>query len=242
MNRVRRLFPILLAGCGRLAFDEGSPDARGDRDARHDPDAVIAACPGAILCEDFEDPTYPQWVDHLGTIGPDLGVVHGNARSMRADNTAADLAAALSTTAFDGFTSGELYLRAWFFIPSSLAITKYNLLDADGDVSATGPVFLVDQSELRVYVPSASTTIVTGRLAPRDQWFCIQLHVTAGVAGAVELALNETGIATMSGIDTIPTGGYRTLGIGMLFMPKDQAAGTIYFDDLVASRDPVGCN
>ena len=69
---------------------------------------------------------------------------------------------------------------------------------------------------------------VTNLIAP-DTWYRVELEVDQAVAGHVELWLNGTSVASVSG-DTSVSAGYAQLTL------LNEAGGTVYFDDVKVSN------
>jgi hypothetical protein len=235
----------ILAGCGRAHFDLRT--APPDPDATTPGDAMrgCADIPGVLFCDGLDTPGFPAW--DAGSIGVALRettIVHAGASSFHASSPSPSEPVDLEVAPYDHLTTGGVHYRAWFYLPSTVAITKFNLYGTDGDTAASGVVFLDDHDELRAYDPTGAITLTSGIATPRDRWFCVEIHVALATAatGSISFDLDGSEIGERSGIATSPPGGFTRLAVGLPFLDPAQGAVDLYVDDVATGTQPIGCN
>lgn len=234
----------IFAGCGRLGFDTADAGAVTDDTGLGAGDAARVACgaTGQVFCDNLESANLASWSDPpTGAAAWQTGTTHSGHGALQVTTDGRQVS--YIGTALDPVASGSIHARAWFYMPSDVALNKIDIYSLNG--SDSGLVFLIDKNELRVYnAASGGATVTTGVLAPRDRWFCIEIHVAISpTAGAIQLDLDGEPVgAIRTGLDTSPGGGYAHLSIGMSFVVRPQSAVTFYIDDVAAGVQPIGCS
>lgn len=244
---------LVLAACGEVkqapSVDAPAGDApAGDAPAGDAPagDAPLARCqdrPGVMFCDGFEDAGLAAWPDLRGAIVQQTNLKYRGAGALQAMSNLPQDTAAATVRPFGSFTTGDIYLRAWFYVPTGPAvISKVNLLDIYGG-PGDGMVVLVDQNRLVVFAAPSATTLTTQLTVPRERWFCVELHVAvADAGGSVRLDVDGIERAAATNIRTRPDPGFSGLSVGTLFLAADQAPLTIYVDELALGTQPHGCS
>ena len=235
----------LVVGCGQVESAQPG-DARIADTSIGDTSTGDAnpACghAGELFCDDFESADLSRWSEApTGALELETTMSHRGRGALVVTTDGSQLA--YIGTRIAPQTTGSLHARAWFFVPSTVALNKIDIYNVNG--SSDGVVFLVDMNELRAYSsPGGGAVVVSGMQAPRDQWFCIEYHIDISrTSGAVKLDLNGTTIGTQSaGIDTLPSDGYVSLTIGMTSVIAPQSPVTFYIDDVAAGTQPLGCS
>lgn len=241
---MRRALAVLLTGCGRIGFGEvvhTSDSQLADMAAGGDVAPLACNGPGILFCDGFEDAGLAAWPTHDNNVARDTTIVHSGSGSLRADSPSTAVSSAVYVQPYPNLTTGELYYRAWIYLPSGPTLSKINLFGTDG-ASGQGNVVLVDTNELRLYNAPDLSTIPTGMAPPRDTWFCIEVNINIGATGWAFVYLDGTQIGSESGGNTLATGGYTKLGAGALFLGPAQTALTVYIDDVATGTQPIGCN
>lgn len=254
-------------GCVGAPPDAGPPDA-GPRDAGPRPrDAGMpdagppdggppplddTACDdahaGAIFCDGFESGDISRWLwdsESNGTVVIQNASHYRGSYAMRGDWTAdATAEAYLEARPLTGTRSGDLYLRGYFFMPSSTTFDSLNVYGVGEAGGANDSVVVTFRAgELGVYPSIPDRTYASSAAVPRDRWFCLELHIRVADSGSVELFLDGASILTQSAIDTLPALGYTRLTAGVdQYTPRTTPSGHMYFDELVLDDAPIGCD
>jgi hypothetical protein len=202
---VRLAALVLLAGCGRVAFDGVIDAARTTTDApKNDgpnPDAP-AVC-GGLYCDDFETPSLnARWMLDTGggEIGLDTMHAHSGTQAVRAhvDAVTSSITNPRATLiTFDQLPiTGTLYLRMWVYKAGSRPVGFFdqtiNFADAPGNGISTGAkdgmMANNDYTPPTVYQQSASAT------EPLDGWHCWIFEMPSGTTGTSRVFLDSTEI------------------------------------------------
>ena len=226
-------------------LDGGPPDA-GPDDTRCDD---LHA--GAIFCDGFETaPGFPAWSSMWGTDGmvsrtttqTFLGL-----GALRAQTTVGGGHTAVRRTLATPLTSGEVYLRAFVFIPSSVtSMGSFSIAQAGYDGSPWYHVSLGTTSAgaAQLYLDSeAGGRSVNGRPIPRDVWVCLEAHVfLADTGGFGEMWMNGTHEGRFSDFNTSPARGYERVAAGLPYTEPTRTTTDVYVDEVVLSRTRIGCD
>lgn len=204
----------------------------------------------AILCEGFEAPIAdPPWRYAYGDVTIVSEPAHRGIGAMRAEITSDLRNAYLQSVELPYITEGEVFARAYFFLPSSSPAEWLTLLHVEdgGEPWRFGQVKLIDGVlSIREGAAPELTTAPTqvAEPMPRDRWVCIELRIAVAEAGAVELFLEGRSIASFDGVDMRPMWGYRTL-YAALYEEEVRPTGTpsvIYMDEVVVDTTRIGCD
>lgn len=201
----------------------------------------------AIVCDGFETDPGP-WVgrnEHLGTVvGDGLQAARGN-RSLHAQTTAGSGHGARYIDTLGPYTSGDLWVRAYVYIPAAAPVSDFTWLSI-GESAApyagislgmgTGNTIGSYSTVSMTYVADAALTLT------RDTWTCLELHVAVSdTAGVIEIYRNGTLAASHTGLDTNPGSGFSGFGVGIDYTDPMQAAMETWVDEVALSRSRLPC-
>lgn len=234
---------LVASGCGRFAFDsrtEGTSDATGSGDGQ-----PPASCTG-LMCDGFEDALPGVWTEVTGNVSIVTSPVHGGTHALRAAPLVAGDAAVTSWNHIPMQTAGDLYVRAFYYIPGPWVADH---VDLAGVGPSTGGASIILQAYMNgpgaYSVPSNTVAPPTTLLLPRDQWVCLEMHaLISPSAGTIEVFMAGNQVAAASGFNTQPTtgaGGYVNAAFGVEYSPPTQALPTVYVDDVVVATARIGC-
>lgn len=247
MVPLRLLLCVLLIACGRIGFD---PDDGGSTNPTGD--ALAVGCdvthPNAQFCDGFEDPALVAWdyfIENDGTTARSLVRAYRGSASLYTQifNVATYKAARRGVNLFPGLVAGDLYVRAFYWIPASSQITDQLSIMVTGnniDPFPSANVLLVP-GEIHLNVEVSGTF---GALNfPHDRWTCVELHIVIDPAGGViEAWVDGMLRATGSDLDTEVAGGYTNVDIGVHYATPAQAPAEMWVDEVVVDLTPIGCN
>ena len=273
--------------CVQGAVDAATIDAS-------DQDAGTPSCPADAFCEDFEGfPDTNGWtatpdftrVTYVNARTPDPSITpHRGVGMLRVTTVTPGGQSDIVICPFDGFvcptdmpdagggdagvpagiTSGELYMRAYLYVPSVLAngmpltMGHASVLYVGahrGPFAAGEDVvgFNLDVDRASMYVgtinqrieprPPAGTTD-TRPPFPRDTWVCVRvaIHIdpTAGSV-ATYLGSDDVPEVSRSSIDTTPTLPWLHFGVGLGYTENMPNGAALYADDVALGRSPIPC-
>jgi hypothetical protein len=226
------------------------PDARQDCYARH---------PSAIFCDDFEHglpetPTPPHEY-HMAT-SPEGSIALD--RETRAQGAAAArfIAGQPFPTGFMArlamlgrkldpvLTSGPLFLRARYFVPSGVPVAEWLVLFefATGEEERLKVVVLPDDVIGLGVTPGRLDLRTPAGGLPRDRWICLELvlGLSMGNEGSAELLIDGVRRLHAPRARTVPAAGWVSLVAGIIAGPGTPAR--LWMDDVVLSTTRIGCN
>jgi hypothetical protein len=262
--------PGLQCGGDGMCYREVTEPLGGDTPGPAEPDAAgpIVASPagacdkygGALLCDDFESGTLGRWsgVTQLegGSVTLSQMLSHGGTTS------------ALGTAGLPGATQGsgigqlvyafagnlkdgDVYLRAWYYLPTGFALNSWivlmALLPPDGapftKVSADIEGGAGREPRFNLVNNVLNGGYMTSAAVPRDRWFCALLHVRLGPSGTGYLSLSIDGTVLAQAAErTVPDSGYHYAAVGMHSSDTNTQAPRLYWDDVVISHSPISCD
>jgi hypothetical protein len=202
----------------------------------------------ALFCDGFEDPELARWsytVTPNGTVARTTARFHSGAASLRATTgpAAPDSAARYGAKPFGHQMSGDIWLRYYYYIPSSTVVTTAFSTCVIEEIEPPffGFALLVRPSQVDI---GTGNTFYHGTMAfPRDQWTCVELHVQIDpAAGFFEAYLNGALAVRSPAIDTLPDMGYSSVDVGIHYADAAQGPVEAYVDDVVAGNTRLGCN
>ncbi len=236
-----------------------SPDVVATPDVAM-PDVASAGClsryPGAFFCEDFENGIATP-VTAYGYSATPNGSVTGQAATVHTGGKAAYLVAGDVETTWNTrsaffhkdflapVSSGGLYARTFFYIPSGFSVTSFVVLQEflDSGPNRTKEVIGAgDAIDFRVDTDNAAVTSAGGKL-PRDRWFCLEvsMNVAGKPNGTAEFRLDGVSEATVTRARTTAPGGWIGFRFGLI-ADANTTGARAYVDDVVISTMPIGCN
>lgn len=233
---------VLATGCGRIGFDTTTGDATGDTSAPW-------SCASAVFCDGFEAATLVPWTIESGGGGAmsarDTAMPHGDAAAFRVSTPAGSSFQYADKPLFGGKSTGDIWTRVWFWIPSGFVASHLDILEVGGGTGLGTIVVQGNTNEVAGY-NSLGTSMGTrsGVPVPRDSWHCIELHIhidpTAG-DWAIYLDGGTNPIASESGVPTLPSGGFTACDVGVIYAAPGQVAATVYVDDVAVDYRRTGC-
>lgn len=242
--------------CVRDAADAATADAPGSDVSVRDGGPDGGGCPaGELFCDGFEDGdrfvTQGPWEltagpPTRGELAATMDETQAGAWSLRARTLVDGGQAAVLSQQLGGLTEGELWARAWLYVPSGQDIQAVIPLSVGN--ALTGWVhLLLGPDGTPVLVVGAQPDPIDSYPAPTtyplDAWFCARLQVTIGEAESAVLHLGDTpAVSSASGIDTLPAGGYTSIIAGIGFSLPAQPPMELYVDDVVVDTREVGCD
>jgi hypothetical protein len=236
------------AACGRIGFNALASDALEHGDASGPGDAgggagICPGIPGSLFCDDFEN-GLGQWQTG-GTVAVTTTLAHSGTHSLEATTNGALELSWAQAAPLASLATGELYARAWFYVPSTLSLSHADLLHVES-ASQGGVVFVVVGGIMNVYNSLAGGfTVDTGVTMPLNTWFCIEQDITiSATAGAIAIEENgaELGSSAPTSLDTLPGSGYQTVSVGMPSLFPPAGAGSLYVDDVAVGTQHIACN
>ncbi len=235
-------------GCGRFGFDstEVGPDASSQDATANSSDAnqdagALPLCPAsALFCDGFEAGDLSGWELDVagGTLEVTSVLVFGGLSSVRVATEAAGAVARLHRN-HDVITSGNLYMRSYWYLPSSPISTGLVETSNEGDDSGIHHHLGFDGATPLILANDLSAG-ADAEIA-RDQWHCIETEVEISASGTARLLVAESQVAIVGPTDNLLTGGYNRLSIGAYFTDEGSAPFEAFIDEVVVSTTPIGC-
>jgi hypothetical protein len=205
----------------------------------------------AIVCSGFESPDLSDWSRVL---------VEGNARveqtsdRIREGNGAlhasssGERSSAVVAEDFPPVRDGDLFLRAFLYVPAGLTTKTMNILFL-GDVATPDPFKGIDvnleDGAFSTYVPENDPQRFTSTMLriPRDEWFCMQVHVKVATGtGAVTILVDGMTALDQQNMNTSPDAGIHLLRVGIDWSSLQTEPFDFYVDGLVLSTTNVDCS
>jgi hypothetical protein len=243
MTRRHALVAAILGACALSACSNGTYVI-----GRFHDDSCNAHS-SALVCSGFEQPDLSDWsivlVDNA-QVEQSTARVHSGNGSLLAQSKGQKSTAVVSKE-FPAITQGELFLRAFLYVPDAQPTKTMNILFL-GDYATPDPFrgvdFNLEDGALSTYVPGnqpdrfTSTTLVI----PRDRWFCLQIQMTVSpTAGALTMRVDgEIGLEQKN-VNTRPAAGVHLLRMGIDWSSGQTEPFEFSVDDLVLATTPVAC-
>jgi hypothetical protein len=250
----RLSFLLALTACGRLHFDDVTRDASGD--GRVGDRDIVLDGPGtdchvnhstAIFCDGFEDGMTPWTYTTItfGTAGATTTRAWGGTHALEAhsDNSANIKYARWGKILASPITTGEIYVRQYMWLPSSVTIDGQASLLVTGNGQSPFPstFFMLEPSMLTISTDVAPYNFPD--TLPRDRWVCMemQIHIDPS-AGFVRVTFDGGSAIQTPLTDTDVAGGYTNVDAGIHYANEVQSPGSLWIDDIVLDTSPIGCN
>lgn len=245
------------AGDGSVT-DSGSSDGAVDAgdgsagDGAAADSGVSPLCPeraGVLFCDGFEDPDFARWsypVVSNGTLARSTTRVHSGTTALRATTGAAGTgnAARYATKVLAGQTSGEIWVRYYYYLPSSTVVNSSFSAGVASDISPPYDGFFLVVRATRVDIGGMGGPY-TGTMAfPRDKWTCVELHTKVDASQGYFEAYLDTTLAVRSTLtNTVPAGGYVTAEVGIHYASDgSQGPVEVYVDDVMVANTRIACD
>lgn len=201
---------------------------------------------GLLACNDFEAGIGSWAIEEVtGTVTVADTMASGGARSLHGVTTAAEGQAAVSES-FTATSSGQLWFRGYYYVPSSLALTgTLSFVYAWQNDGMTYPgVSAGIDAPGRAYVWTPSGGYAAGMgTVPRDTWLCVEVGIViSGTAGEVIVRFDGVEVQRVTGIDTHFGGAYDRITAGLERAGAALPAAELYADDIALATSPIGCD
>lgn len=235
---------MLVATACRIDFD---PIAAAPVDASADAtsDGLVDACAGRLFCDGFDDPALAAWAGTIVTGGSTIDRVATPAlrgAALRASGADGSRDAAIYADAFPAGTV-EHWLRIFYFVPTGAALS-IEPLAIETPTRSGQLVLAIYDGGADIHAHGIAGNFLRDGLAelPRDTWNCVELHVTIGTPGAVELYVDGALVVAEPVADLRPPAG-ETLARATVGIASKPAAGaqTIFVDEVIADDERIGC-
>lgn len=256
MSRAWIALVVALTACGRWQFDELVRDGAASGDGRVGDSGPLVDGPGldchvnhasAILCDGFEDgmTPWPYSVIFDATVDATTTRAWGGSHALEVhtDN---------STNYKDGrwgaylpaaITTGDLYVRQYMWLPSSVAITGQISLVVIGNGTSPYPAtfFYLDGAQL--VINTDGNPVYGVDTLPRDRWVCAEMQIQISATnGFVKVTFDGIPALQTPAIDTDVAGGYTNIDVGVHYATDTQGPASLWIDDIVVDTNPIGCN
>jgi hypothetical protein len=206
----------------------------------------------AIFCSGFESPDLSDWssvlVDGNARVEQTNARTHEGKGALHASSTGQESDAVVAEN-FSPVKDGDLFLRAFLYVPAGLATRTMNVFFL-GDVARPDPFkgidFNLEDGAFSIFVPEndpqrfTSTTLQI----PRDKWFCLQVHMKVGAAGtgAVTILVDGNTALDEQAVNTLPDAGIHLLRLGIDWSSLQTEPFDFYVDAVVLARASVDCS
>ena len=263
------LLLLAAAGCGRVGFDPragvagndaaaidstagGGGGGGGDASMGSDGPAGLdsTSCDdvhaGALFCDGFEGA--PVWTGQRmqsATVTVSTENVYRGSSALKVSlaGGATSAGSFYAMNPLGGITTGKLYIRGYFYIPSGTPATHLLLLWAAGTGTppANGVGYAVDNEFAYGENNIKPVGFSAGVDVPRDKWTCLEMEIDIGTTGNLSWTVDGAFGGGVGGND-VPTGGYQRFEVGVVDAPSTQAPIDVYVDEVVADTAPIGCD
>jgi hypothetical protein len=236
-------------GAGGGGAGGGGSSGGGGNDGG-DPTSCLSrgtfTCPaGALLCDGFDEEAFkPDWLVEAtnGSITDiDSGCIYDGTRSVHAllDALAANETGHAQITTADAGMPSSLYVRVFVRVDTADAPATILMVLRQAQPN-TGQIQLNYSSgavsfDGTVAVPPGSYAFPIGR------WVCVEWNVQMGSPNTTGFSLDN--VAALDGGFTLSSLGRVVLGAQVAAHSSEITTQTsVWFDDLVISEGPIGCN
>jgi hypothetical protein len=216
------------------------------------PDAALGECglahAGAVLCSGFEQGDLAADFEdavlvNAGALERSTGRVHSGSGALHAASDAM-MSVAVVWTRFAPLFSGDVYLRAYLYVPAELPTEIMNIFFLGAEPVAESFVgFDLNLDDGRVQVFSPQADRYTGELPiPRDRWFCFRWRIAIDdTDGVVQAFVDDALALEVTELDTLPAAGVSWFRAGIDWSSQQDAYFEIYIDDVVLDTVEVDC-
>lgn len=241
------------AGSEDAGRDDSGPVDSGPVDAGAADSGVLdsTSCDdvhtGTLFCDGFEDALLSAWGWRTEMSG---SVVRGTSRTRRGSGalqarTTAGSGKASIASSFSAVGSGDLWFRAWFYVPSGYSMATVSMLAlTEGSSPWAGvAVQAVSGDRGHIWIGPEGTAATSTTTIPRDRWFCYRAHIEiSSAAGVMEAWIDETLIGRHTGVDTQPASAYSSVITGIEWSSSAQTTAEIWVDDVVVDDSLIECD
>lgn len=218
--------------------------------------AAFAICdqqPGVIFCNGFEEaqPWTPNlWsyenVTHGGTEERTTTRTYGGSAAVNfaTNDNSRETAARIAYKRLGAMMSGEIWLRYYYYLPSSVTINPYFSAGVMSEQGAPyqGFSLLIYPSSLQIESALIGSQPVTFTF-PRNRWVCVEHHAVVDPStGYFEIYVDgDFKVKTGKG-NTVPGGGWTNAEVGIHYVGEGQGPVSVWVDNVVASTTRYGCD
>jgi hypothetical protein len=252
---------VLVAGCGRLAFETTSPGGDGSvTDGRFGPgaDAALATTCGqptaSTTCDGFEGGIDVMWNQTTtnGTLTVDntrayrgTSSLHAHIDPVAPSSNVTNPHASLNGMAGLGTpVTGSVYLRTFIYLATPIDTTNYflQILNAADDL---GNGISAGTRHGKV-TANDYTSILYGESAialPTDRWTCLELEMPSNTAGTTRVYVDDiemTDIAQPKQT-TQPAPTHAYVGLTWVGDVTNQTAADAWIDEVQVDSQRIGC-
>lgn len=227
--------------------DAGSPDAGPPDAGVLDPTACDDVYAGALFCDGFEDSALSAWGwrnEVSGVVTRTTARAYRGSASLRATTSAASGKASIGGN-YTTVASGDLWFRAYVYIPSGYTIHTVSLVTVAEAITPWDGSALQATSldRAHIWVGPEATAYTSTNTVPRDRWFCYRGHLLlSNTAGVVEAWVDGTRVVRQTGIDTLPVAGMTNVVVGVEWSSSGQTSSEVYIDEVVVDDAEVRCD
>jgi hypothetical protein len=204
---------------------------------------------GVLLCNGFETyPFTPQWdYDFIryGTGELSTTIKHSGDGALRVSTSSAQDTTAVrySTRILNGKKSGDIWMRYYYYVPSSTQITTWISTGVISELALPYQGFDLLIRGNTAQLESMLGYFSDGVTFPRDKWVCVELHAYVNSSsGYFEAFLDGSSVAKSSLGNTVPASGYTAAEFGLHYAEYRQGALVIYADDAALGTERIGCD
>jgi hypothetical protein len=247
------------SGMDAAAADAGRSDAGLNDAAISDAgsDAWVGSgqlCPPhALYCDGYENAdlnqTWDYYIDTNGTAARSTTLVHSGTAALHATTNAAPGGTATNEarwgkrSVFAHQTSGDVWLRYYYYVPSSTLITTFFSTGVISEIESPYFGFSLVVRNTQVDIGVGDTFYPGTMTFPRDRWVCVELHaqIAGGSAGLFEAYLDGAPAVYAPHVNTLPNMGYSSVDLGIHYTEPTQGPVEAYTDDVAAGTTRLGC-
>jgi hypothetical protein len=227
-------------------MDAGGGTDAGDEDAGDTPTLCEREHAGALFCDGFEDPGFDAWTrtdtEPGAMVRRETVETFDGRGALRVETGDGYSVAAVHATVFPMLSAGDLWVRSYYYFPSSSPL--------DG-IEVAGLSSVDRAEELVIYVNSGTSDFhghgYIGDIRhsldtppDRDRWICLEQHIVFdAVAGEIEIYADGDLLGERTAIDTTSRMGITTIEAGIVW--QEQPGTTIYVDEVVGDTSRIGC-
>jgi hypothetical protein len=231
---------------------DGDADVDADLDAVVDgeADGDVAACygeiAGALFCDGFEDEALGAWLppnEDGGSVDRVVYEVHAGSGALHAEFLEVGGHGFVTTDSFGTLESGDFYVRAYYYVQSSVGFSGAALLAVGNCETQDFTTLVVSGETPALFSTEPRFSYGTSSMGiPRDGWFCVVLHVHISIGGTVALTIQGNEGLSVTPADTRVEGGYNCLSVGILGSGPEQPPFEVLVDDVALATSPLSCD
>lgn len=219
----------------------------GGRGGYEPPDAPCTfACPSPFLLQqNFEAglPLLGIKEDEGAAVELTTEVVRGGEFALATTQGAPGTDAQI-TERINRVVGAHIYYRMWLLVPEGAIDDWLKVLALNGIVTEGLDINITSSGAVEIYSHMTGQRAVSPEaVVPEGEWFCLRTTTFVdNVNGSVELSINDRPVAYAQNWDTLPGAEIDNIVYGIGETGAEQTDATIYFDDILASTEPVPCS